>query len=285
LNDLGDDATDLPVLQHVLNRTYGEFVKGGGTGEIQIEHYVDAGTMKDALNKHADAVFTGLSEAARPWTEKVFRCLTAEEGVRKVRNAVGLELLYVVVDAADEGEKKLVREVIDGYARNSLVVHTVNKRTGDRDIDISHESLILFLKKLKQWADEEAKSVGWYQRAVDDAVRGANAWRGADLKLALKHLESGAWNATWAGQLPNRGAEFARVKDYLERGQAEEAAKVEKAERDRAKELADAQALAEAERKAKVAAEALSAARKRANRLLLGVGAVAMIMLVLFLVG
>ena len=108
LNDLGDDATDLPVLQHVLNRTYGEFVKGGGTGEIQIEHYVDAGTMKDALDKHADAVFTGLSEAARPWTEKVFRCLTAEEGVRKVRNAVGLELLYGVVDAADEGEKKLV---------------------------------------------------------------------------------------------------------------------------------------------------------------------------------
>jgi formylglycine-generating enzyme required for sulfatase activity len=161
----------------------------------------------------------------------------------------------------------------------------VNKRTGDRDIDISHESLILLLKKLKQWADEEAKSVGWYQRAVDNAVRGANAWRGADLKLALKHLESGAWNATWAGRLPNRGAEFARVKDYLERGQAEEAAKVEKAERDRAKELADAQALAEAERKAKVAAEALSAARKRANRLLLGVGAVAMVMLVLFLVG
>jgi len=42
LNELGDETGQLPVLQHALNRTFHEFEKRGGNGEIGIADYAAA---------------------------------------------------------------------------------------------------------------------------------------------------------------------------------------------------------------------------------------------------
>jgi formylglycine-generating enzyme required for sulfatase activity len=266
LNELGDDTSELPVLQHALNRTYMEFLKGGGSGEIQVKHYLDAGTMAGALDKHAGDVLEGLSEPAQPWTEIVFRALTAEEGNRKIRRPVRLGRLYGVAGASDVREQTLIREVIDAYAErhNSLLVHS-----DDSVIDVSHESLIGHWSKLKLWADEEAKAASWYQRAADDTVRyragEARTWRDPELSLVLKNILSGAWNQVWADRLPNAKALYPDVKSFLKLGDAEQRQERGDQETRDAQKLADANALAAAERKSKEDAQARAEAERKAK--------------------
>src|SRR5262249_46336551 len=80
LNELGDDAGQLPVLQHALNRTFHEFEKRGAEDEIGVGDYAAAGELKGALNAHAEALLD-----SPLWTERVFRCLTTVEGGRRIR--------------------------------------------------------------------------------------------------------------------------------------------------------------------------------------------------------
>ncbi len=266
LNELGDDTSDLPVLQHALNRTYLQFLEEGGQGEILVKHYADAGTLSDALDKHANGVLAALSEAAQPWTEKVFRALTMEEGRRKIRRPTRLDRLYSIVGAADAPRQKLVREVVDAYAarENSLLVHSE-----DQVIDISHESLITHWSKLNQWADEEAKSTSWYQRAVDDSVRHrtgeARTWRDPELSLVIQN-HSKAWNPAWADRVPNAKVSFQDVKAFLEEGDAEQRQELAEQVRQARQKLALAEALAAAERSAKEAAESRAEAERKAKK-------------------
>jgi formylglycine-generating enzyme required for sulfatase activity len=265
LNELGDDTSDLPVLQHALNRTYLEFMKKGGEGAVLVSHYEAAGTLWDALDKHAGEVLDSLSEAAQPWTEKVFRALTMEEGNRKIRRPIRLERLYWVAGAGDAPRQELLREVIDAYAlrENSLLVHSE-----DQVIDISHESVISHWSKLKKWADDEAKSTSWYRRAVDYTVLyqsgEALTWRGPELSLAMENMRSGDWNPAWAERVPHCKATFAEVKEYLELGAAEQQKEREEEASRSAKELADARSLAAAELRAEAENKAKEEAYARA---------------------
>jgi formylglycine-generating enzyme required for sulfatase activity/energy-coupling factor transporter ATP-binding protein EcfA2 len=273
LNELGDDTSDLPVLQHALNRTYLQFLYDGGQGEILVKHYADAGTLSDALDKHANAVLQTLSQAAQPWTEKIFRALTMEEGRRKIRRPTRLDRLYSIVSASDALGQQLVREVVESYAarENSLLVHSE-----DQVIDISHESLISHWGKLKQWADSEAKAANWYERAADDTVRYAAGevltWRGPELSLALENLQSKTWNPAWAERVCNGTPAFEEVNAFVKQGDAEQRQQRAEEESRAAQKLADTEARANAEEQAKKAAEALTNTQRRANRLLLAAG-------------
>jgi formylglycine-generating enzyme required for sulfatase activity len=266
LNELGDDTSDLPVLQHALNRTYLQFLEKGGEGRILVRHYADAGTLSDAMDKHANTILASLSESAQPWTEKVFRALTTEEGRRKIRRPTRLESLYWIVAAGDAPRQKLVREVVEAYAarENSLLVNSA-----DHVIDISHESLISHWSKLKQWADDEAKAANWYQRAAGDTGRYTAGevlpWRGPELKLALGSLQSKTWNPAWAERVCKSPA-FAEVKEFLERGDAEQRRLRAEEEALAAQKLAAAEALAAAERSAKEAAESRAEAESKAKK-------------------
>ena len=89
LNDAGDDATQLLVLQHTLRRTFAEFEKAGAAGAINLGHYEAAGELTDALNIHAEALVDDPPDPAGGWTGKVFRCLTTVQGGRKGAAADG----------------------------------------------------------------------------------------------------------------------------------------------------------------------------------------------------
>jgi hypothetical protein len=58
LNDVGDDPDQLPVMQHALQQTWREWDARRTPGEIDIEHYEAAGTMNDALHRHAQRVMS-----------------------------------------------------------------------------------------------------------------------------------------------------------------------------------------------------------------------------------
>jgi formylglycine-generating enzyme required for sulfatase activity/energy-coupling factor transporter ATP-binding protein EcfA2 len=303
LNELGDDTGRLPVLQHALNRTFHEFEKKGAgvnheIAEIGVDDYAAAGELKGALNAHAEALLDSLRPPGLPgvpasitrfghaispsaierWTERVFRCLTAVEGGLRVRRPTRLDRMFEIVGALDEESQKLVRQVVERYSLpdHAMLVWSGNRLTGDSVIDIVHESLIEHWHRLKRWVAAEADAASLYQDAAQDAVRkrrGAAAkWRGQKLAEAVGYIEKGPWNEAWAQRLPDSGARFSEVKEFVEGEAAAQTAEEEEKkaqvtkERDaerRAKE--DAEARASAEGKAREAAEAAARAELRAR--------------------
>ncbi|MBT7028182.1 MAG: ATP-binding protein, partial [Verrucomicrobia bacterium] len=73
LNDIGDDPDQLPILQHALMRTWEYHEKGGGQGNLDLEHYEATGGMQEALSRHADEVYDELpTDEDRKYCEKIF---------------------------------------------------------------------------------------------------------------------------------------------------------------------------------------------------------------------
>ena len=278
LNEAGDDAGQLPVLQHTLRRTFAEFQKDEAAGEIGLNHYDAAGKLEDALNRHADALLDDPSDSAGGWTGRVFRCLTTMQGVRKVRRPTELNLLYDVVGARDDQKKELVREVIQRYSDPDCAMLALKgpDDAGKMIADISHESLIARWKRLDQWVDAEAEAVRVYRTAADDllhyAEKGAQ-WRGVKLDGALAYMDPqrGIWNQAWAERLA-AGVAYRRVCDFLRGQKDEQEANEKEMEARHARDLAvaqqalkDAETLAAAQALARQAAEARAAAEFRAR--------------------
>jgi len=243
LNESGDDPNQLPVLQHALNRTFRKWIESGGSGEIDFAHYEAARTIQGALNDHADSLAADLPEAARPWVERVFRCLTTTRANGSpVRRPTRLGRIYdiLAIGDRDETSRALVREVIALYAAREhslLVCSPPGSTTEDTVVDISHESLIVGWANLKSWVDQEAESVKWYASAAEDTLRHrrgeAGTWRDPELKRALEFASQGPWNAAWARRNVAEGSPpFEEVRAFLDRGAAEQ-----RAERRRARAL------------------------------------------------
>jgi formylglycine-generating enzyme required for sulfatase activity len=275
LNELGDDTGQLPVLQHALNRTFREFEKKGGTGEIGIDDYAAAGELKGALNAHAESL---LDSQLQRWTERVFRCLTTVEGGRKLRRPTRLDRIFEIVGARDEGSRKLVTQVIERYSHpdHAMLVWSGKELTGGSVVDISHESLIEHWTRLKDWVTAEADAASLYLSAAEDAVRNrrgaAASWRSLKLSEAVGYLEQGPWNEAWAKRTGFEGARFEEVKAFLEREASAQRAEQDEKELRQARELAaqrratdDAEARARAEQQAKDAAVSLAAAERAAK--------------------
>ena len=263
LNEAGDDAGQLPVLQHTLRRTFAEFENAGAAGGINLSHYEAAGKLEGALDRHAEALLDAPADSSGGRTGKVFRCLTTmEQGGRKVRRPTELGLLYAVVGAGDAEKKELVKKVIERYSDPdcSMVSLKGPDAAGKIIADISHESLIPGWKSLDRWVDAEAEAVRVYRMAADDVShyreKGAR-WQGAKLEQALAYMdpERGIWNQAWAGRLAAT-APFAQVCDFL-KGQKDDQEKEEKEiEARHAKDLAAAQqALKDAEDLARIKAK------------------------------
>lgn len=263
LNEAGDDAGQLPVLQHTLRRTFAEFEKAVAVGGINLSHYEAAGKLEGALDRHAEALLDAPADSAGGWTGKVFRCLTTmEQGGRKVRRPTELGLLYDVVGAGDAEKKELVKKVIERYSdRDCSMMSLKGPDAAGRIIaDISHESLIPGWKRLDRWVDAETEAVRVYRMAADDVShyreKGAR-WQGAKLEQASAYMdpESGIWNQAWAGRLAAT-APFAQVCDFL-KGQKDDQEKEEKEmEARHAKDMAAAQqALKDAEALAQIKAK------------------------------
>ena len=278
LNEAGDDAGQLPVLQHTLRQTFKEFEKAGAEGEINLGHYEDAGKLKDALNRHAEALLDAPADPAGGWTGKVFRCLTTVQGGRKVRRPTERSLLYDVVGARDDEKRELVRKVIERYSDLdcSMVALKGPDPAGRIIADISHESLIPGWKSLDLWVDAEAEAVRVYRTAADDVLHYAEAgaqWRGVKLDEALAYMDParGIWNQAWAGRLA-AGAPYEQVCDFLRGQKAQQDEDEKNKEAQHAKDLAaaqharrDAEALAASQVLARQAAEtAEKEARDRA---------------------
>src|SRR5581483_32699 len=144
LNDAGDKSDQLPVMQHALMRTWEDWQRAS-TGALDLTHYENVGTIKDALSKDAEAALEGLSEAEVRITKRIFQTLTDTDARgRRIRRPARLS----EIEAISGAPREQVLAIIERFRSNrrNFVNLYEDKLTGDVTIDISHESLI------RQWA-------------------------------------------------------------------------------------------------------------------------------------
>ena len=192
LNDAGDRADQLPVLQHALMRTWQEFLHDTGCLEVALKHYLACGGIADALNRHAEQAMNGMSLEEKSLTEKMFRALTdTDDHGRQIRRPLLLSQLKAITGSNAESILKIVERFRED--NRSFLVLSETETVDDPRIDISHEALVRQWKSLGGWVEVEAQSKEEYLRLVQTARLFQKGKEGLMNDPALKVAEE--WRA------------------------------------------------------------------------------------------
>ncbi|MBT8363549.1 MAG: pentapeptide repeat-containing protein [Deltaproteobacteria bacterium] len=205
LNESLDTRDDLPVLQHVLMRTWNVWAEDGGRGAIDLHHYERSGTLKNALRLHADEALKDLDEEDRLIARHMFQALTETDASnRRIRRPAHLRQITAI--SGETVRPETVMSLIQRFNddnRNFLVLSS-RASADDPLVDISHESLIRQWKTLADWVDQEAESARIYRRLAQSAELNADGKAGlykeTDLQVALDWQGQQQPNAEWAAR-------------------------------------------------------------------------------------
>lgn len=220
LNDIGDDPDQLPVLQHVLMRTW---MEAGAAETLELAHYDATGGLKDAISHHADVVLGKLSASDQRVVERVFKALAdLDRRGRAIRRPQRLHDLAGVAATDDETVVRIV-ESFRAPENCFLMPPVPEELSGATLVDISHESL---LRRWEKMIGEPPKRDGWLveedrdgkiYRGLRDAAETSAGDEAAVLPPALARQRQAWWdkakpNAAWAERY---GAKFEAVGDLL----------------------------------------------------------------------
>ncbi|BBD60737.1 WD-40 repeat-containing protein [Nostoc sp. HK-01] len=170
LDEVEGEPGAMPLLQHALfelwNRRHGRWL-------LCVE-YEAIGGVKKAISQTADAVYNGLSPEEKEQVRNIFVRLTRldEEAVqgdkqRDTRRRVELEEL-VSVGGEQTQIKKLVEKLAGEGAR--LVVTSVNSSTHREEVEVAHEALIRYWKRLQNWLNENRINLQLREKIRDAAL-------------------------------------------------------------------------------------------------------------------
>ena len=229
LNDAGDDPDQLPVLQHVLLRTYREWERAGSTGRLELAHYERVGGIDGALDAHGNEILGQLGDAAQKMAARLFRSLTVAQGGVALRRPRRLQQLYDVAGASSPEARRELDEIVGLFARsdNSFLMLSSRELTPATVADITHESLIRNGRSSRPRVREETRSAEWYTDLSRDVVRyrsrEVSLWQDPELAGVLRRRADEGWTEAWAGQVPSRSGSRVRRDAALprrERGHA-----------------------------------------------------------------
>jgi len=276
LNDLGQQADQLPCLQHALMRTWNIWSGNGAIETLDLDDYERVGKMSQALSLHADEIYHSLgSDRQRELCQGLFQALTVEElNSRGIRRPQRLSRLCKILDvSANE-----LLPIIDAYRQSGVTLLMPSPEvelTDQTIIDISHESLMRVWTRLRQWVEEETQAAGIYRRLSESATLSeqgkAGLYRDPELGIALAWWDSKRPNAAWADRY---GPGFLVAMNFLDASFKASVSEEQAREAARQRELEQAQQLAEAQ---KLRLEQQQHAARSLRRLMAGVAGVAVV--------
>jgi WD domain, G-beta repeat len=195
LNDAGEIADQLPVLQHALMRTFELARNASPVGEqvrLELAHYEAAGGVAGALSSHADEAYAEVAKAlgkeGERVTERLFRCLTdrGEHGQGVRRPCTVAEVLDVAATDLPTLGEVMRRFVAHGF----LLQQPAGPLAPETTLDISHESLMRQWGRLCHWTSDESdfarRLQALEQARREHAENARSLLRDPELSLALK---------------------------------------------------------------------------------------------------
>src|SRR5439155_5550285 len=216
LNDVGEDPDQLPVMKHALRRTWCHWSEQARHDvAVDIPDYEAIGTLENALSTHADEAYAEacakVPERSRQIVKRIFQCLRERDASgRETRRPTSLWELCAVAEASPE-EVLAGLECFRREGRSFLMPPMAVNLKADREVDITHESLLRQWKRLlgplseedKGWLTEEEESRRTILRLADRAEQtqgGTDYLRGPLLQLALDWWNKRRPNKEWAGR-------------------------------------------------------------------------------------
>lgn len=203
LNQLGRTQDELPLLQHILMRVWEYELKTDKSGELDIDDYNSVGGLEKALSNHADEAINGMTEVEKGIAKEMFKALTAiDENGRKIRRPLLLSDLQKLTGATDQQ----LESIIDHFIRDkrSFLILENAGDSGDKVIDISHESLIRQWDTLEEWVDEEAESASYYLQLAEatrlNKLEKKDLLTGSELQIALDWRNKFKPTDVWANR-------------------------------------------------------------------------------------
>ena len=224
LNDVGEDRDQLPLLQHVLMRTWDHWVgHRRGDESIDLVDYEAVGTIRNALSLHAEEAFQETGTAVRQrTTERMFRALTDTfSDPRGVRRPTSIAELAAICEVPEASVMEIV-EIFRRPGRSFLMPPVSVPLTSDVIVDLSHESLMRCWTRLITWAQEERTSAAIYVRLSRQASwfhdGAAGLWGDPELEIALRWQRDSHPTPVWARRYD---AGFDGAMQFLELSQKE----------------------------------------------------------------
>lgn len=203
INDLGEVKDELPLVQHALMRIW-EYEKNvNKSGELDLEDYKHIGGIENALSMHADEALKELNPDEMPLAKALFQALTTiDENGRKIRRPARLRDLKELTGATEEKLLGIIQTFVKNN-RSFLVIDKIGD-SGDKLIDISHESLIRHWKSLNSWVDEESVAAMQYIRLCDAYVANKEDRKdllsGREFEITQEWYEKFKPNKLWASR-------------------------------------------------------------------------------------
>ena len=242
LNEVGDNADQLPVLQHALMRTWDYWRSHGGAEPIDIADYEAIGTMQRALSLHAEEAYAEAgSEALRRIAERSFKALTDTfTDPRGVRRPTSVGDLAAACEASEQDVIQVL-ELFRHPGRSFLMPAADVPLESQSIVDLSHESLMRRWDRLVAWTAQERISAEHYVRlsraAAWNAEGSAGLWRDPELELGLQWRRENQPTAAWAARYDPA---FDRAMAFLDRSRQERDAFIAARKRERRRKLLQA---------------------------------------------
>ncbi len=203
LNTIEDKTDQLPVLQHVMMRTWDYWLQyNESVVPIKMRDYEAAGKIENALSRHANEAYDELTDEGKEICRCMFKCLT-EQGANNqgIRHPARIRYIAEIAQVSDQQ----VIEVVEKFRAKGRSFLTPGENVAldsDSVIDISHESLMRIWDRLKAWVEEETSSVQMYLRLAEASslyqLGKTGLWRPPDLHLALNWKKTQKPTLAWA---------------------------------------------------------------------------------------
>ena len=230
LRDSENTDDELPVLQHVMMRTWVRYQKYPNSNkEIRIDHYNDSGQISGAISKHANEIFENLGPIGEEGTRKlqnaaeiVFKSLIKiDEKGRRIRRPQKLHEVVSLCQSFLDISEVEVWSVINAFraSGNTFLLPYKGNLQPETRIDISHESLIRKWNKLndegeEKWISEEYNSANVLKWLGESTKR--ELLRGADLEAAKRWRKEQKPNIIWASRYAQ---DFNEVNNYINKSE------------------------------------------------------------------
>ena len=206
LSDLEERPGQLPVLQHLMMRTWNQWSRLGDLSRpIGIADYEAVGMLKGAISQHAGQAFDSLDERHRYVCSRLFRSITtrSDDG-RELRKPERISTIAVLTGCA-EHEIIGVAEVFRSPEYSFLTPSKEVPLNGESILDLTHESIIRLWGNLRKWMDEEEASVKLYRQLASAAAQyqegTGRLWTAPDLLMALRWRDENNPTLAWAEKI------------------------------------------------------------------------------------
>jgi energy-coupling factor transporter ATP-binding protein EcfA2 len=180
VNDCIAVQDELPVLQHAMMRTWLRLAPSAKAIGLADYHGEQVGTIRAALDKHGNEIL-GIDADGKPTgkisaqeyrlAEVVLKRLTLDTGDQSTRSPARLGKLAAIA-GVDWNDAELERMLGRFRAADCqfLVPPAEVKLEPDTEIDLTHEAILRTWLKLKDWAAGERRDGEIYRRLVDAAL-------------------------------------------------------------------------------------------------------------------